>query len=68
MENKEDKTKDLATDFSNYKSDDNFWLGSLFLITALFGDWGNKDNGKDVESRISKLEAKNEILEKIILK
>ena len=45
-------------------------LIALALITGLFSDWGygGKKPESDTETRLSKLEAKTDLLEKIILK
>lgn len=73
MENKKDELKvgDLASGFSNYNND-NSWLIGMVLLDALFSNkgWGfqKTDKNNDTESRLSKLEAKTEMLEKIILK
>lgn len=65
-------TDTLAGGFNNFKTE-NEWNGfegiiGLMLVYCLFGDWGNKSKSEEIEKRLSKLETKTEILEKIILK
>ena len=73
MENKKEafKLNDLAIGF-NGKSDDSSWIIAMGLIMALFSSpsFGYKGQTKetDIESRLSKLEAKTDLIEKIILK
>ena len=70
MENKDKEFKptDLASYFANLKSDDTSWIIGLALIAGIFSDitiWEKKDDDK---TRLTKLETKTEMLEKIILK
>lgn len=65
MKNKENKTTDLASGFVNYK-DDSSTLMALALISGLFTDKG-KDKKEDIETRVAKLEAKLDLIEKILL-
>lgn len=73
MENKDNeiKTTDLASGFTNWKSDETSMLIGLALIAGLFSDGGfgyKNQKDKEIETRLSKLEAKTELIEKIILK
>lgn len=63
MENKENKT--LKESLKKEKID-NEWFFELALITGLFSNWGRDAKYDELEKRISKLETKNEILEKIL--
>ncbi len=69
---KEFKPNDLASGFANYKSDETSWIIGLALISALFSDKGfgykGLDKNTELEARLSKLETKTDLLEKIILK
>ena len=49
-------------------SDDFEWIIGLVLVASLFGDWGKDRKYDELDKRISKLETKTEMLEKIILK
>lgn len=68
--NKKDEfiKKGLENGF-NSKSDDSSWLIGMALVSSLFSDkaFSNQKLNSDIESRIAKLEAKTEILEKIVL-
>lgn len=71
MENKDNKEfekETLASGFVNYKDSeaDFSWLIGLVLVAGIFGDWGSKSKTEELEKRIAKLEAKNEIIEKIL--
>lgn len=69
MENKEDKNNQDF--FKSNESTSWEWLIGLILVSGIFSDKGSGFNSikeKDTESRISKLEAKIEMLEKIVLK
>lgn len=62
----------LDSGFNNPKSE-NEWNGfegiiGLMLVYGLFADWGSKSQSQELEKRLSKLETKTEMLEKIILK
>lgn len=59
MENKKNETLEKETA-------DNEWFAELALIAGLFGDWGKDAKYDELEKRISKLETKNEIIEKIL--
>ena len=69
MENKEDKNNQ---DFLKSNESTSWeWLIGLILVSEIFSDKGSGFNSikeKETESRISKLEAKIEMLEKIVLK
>lgn len=69
MENKKE-IETLASGFANIKSTDNDWWYALVMVMALFGDCGysGKKPVNDTETRLAKLEAKTDLLEKIILK
>lgn len=69
MENKEDKNNQDF--FKSNESTSWEWLIGLILVSGIFSDKGSGFNSikeKETESRISKLEAKIEMLEKIVLK
>ena len=69
MENKEDKNNQDF--FKPNESTSWEWLIGLVLVSGIFSDKGsgfNSTKEKETESRISKLEAKIETLEKIVLK
>ena len=69
MENKEDKNNQDF--FKPNESTSWEWLIGLILVSGIFSDKGSGFNSikeKETESRISKLEAKIEMLEKIVLK
>lgn len=73
MESKKDEkltNQTLASDFINFKSKDSDfeWLIGLALVAGLFGDWGKDRKYDELDKRISKLETKTEMFEKIILK
>ena len=63
MENKKDAT--LKEHLEKEKVDTE-WLIGLVLIYGLFGDWGKDRKYEELEKRISKLETKNEIIEKVL--
>lgn len=63
MESKENKT--LKESLEKEKVDNEWFLG-LALITELFSNWGRDAKYDELEKRISKLETKNEIIEKIL--
>lgn len=69
LENKKEIEK-LTSEFSNLKSENKDWLLGLMLVIYLFGDCGfsGKKPENNTETRLAKLEAKTELLEKIILK
>ena len=69
MENKKE-LETLASGFANIKSNDNDWWYPLAMTMLLFGNSGfsGKKPEHDTETRLSKLEAKTDLLEKIILK
>ena len=66
MSKKEDFIKQGLENGFNSNVNDSSWLIGLALISTLFSNSGDKPKN-DIESRISKLEAKTEILEKIVL-
>ena len=62
---------DINKGFSNLdKSNDNDWLIALILISSLFGSGFSSSDHKynDLDKRLTKVEAKQEIIEDIILK
>lgn len=67
-DNKEFEKETLASGFVNYKDSeaDFSWLIGLVLVAGIFGDWGSKSKTDELEKRIAKLEAKNEIIEKVL--
>ena len=69
MENKEEKNNQDF--FKTNESTSWEWLIGLILVSGIFSDKSgglNSIKEKETESRISKLEAKIEMLEKIVLK
>lgn len=71
MENKKDFEKTTLTEDVEKLKSESKWsetdgILALLLVAALFGDWGNKSKADELEKRISKLETKNEIIEKIL--
>lgn len=60
MESKKDKTIEEMEEFEDG------WMIGLILVAALFGNWGQSAKYDELEKRISKLETKNEIFEKIL--
>lgn len=68
MKNKKEEFKesDLTKGFNSFAYDSSSWLMALALITGLFTDKG-KDKKEDMETRVSKLEAKIDLIEKILL-
>lgn len=66
----EEKNKTLTEEIDKLKEkcewNDTTGLIALVLVSALFSDWGNKSKTEELEKRISKLEAKNEIIEKVL--
>ena len=69
MENKKE-IETLASGFKKMEDNEITILIALALITGLFSDWGysGKKPESDTETRLAKLEAKTDLLEKIILK
>lgn len=63
---------DKEKEFEDYKSElesDTGWV--LFVLMTLLFGWGDGFNSskiKDIDTRVAKLEAKNEIIEKLITK
>ena len=66
----EEKNKILTEELEKIKKEDK-WdeldsiIGLLF-IWALFGNSNDKSKTEEIEKRIAKLEAKNEIIEKVL--
>lgn len=63
-----DKEKEVQEYKSEFEGDTG-WI--LFILMALMFGWGDGFNGskiKDIDTRVAKLEAKNEIIEKLITK
>lgn len=63
-----DKEKEVEEYKSEFESDTGWIL--LILIEFMFG-WGDGFNSskiRDIDTRVAKLEAKNEIIEKLITK
>ena len=66
----EEKNKTLMEEFEKIKKEDK-WneldsiIGLLF-VWALFGNSSDKSKTEELERRIAKLEAKNEIIEKVL--
>ena len=66
----EEKNKTLTEEIDKFKEkgewNDTTGLIALVLVSSLFSDWGSKSKTEELEKRISKLEAKNEIIEKVL--
>jgi hypothetical protein len=62
---------DLEKEVEQMKLDNNSnwdWMLGLVMVASIFGDFGTNNKVAELEKRIEKLEVKNEMLEKIILK
>lgn len=74
MDNKDKPLEDILDKYKEYKdtekSSDWEWLMELSMISLLFGSGFSSGDHKynDLDKRITKLEAKQEIVEDIILK
>ena len=60
MESKKDK---IVEEKENFESD---WIAAMILASGLFGDWSKHAKYDELEKRISELETKNQIFEKIL--
>ena len=63
MENKKHTGLDEELKFDN--SDFDLIVG-FAIVAGIFGNWGKDKKYEELEKRISKLETKNEIIEKIL--
>lgn len=71
MENKKDKTEEIIEEYiKNNKFSETDGFMALALVAGLFGTGFGSNDYKyhDLDKRLSKLESKQEIIEKIILK
>lgn len=74
MDNKDKPLEDILDKYKEYKntekSSDLEWLVGLVLVSALFGSgFGSSDYKYDyLDKRLTALEAKQDMIEKIILK
>ena len=65
------RVADLEKEVEQMKLDNNSnwdWMLGLVLVYGIFGDFGTNNKASELEKRIEKLEIKNEMLEKIVLK
>ena len=65
------RVADLEKEVEQMKLDNNSnwdWMLGLVLVYGIFGDFGTNNKMAELEKRIEKLETKNEMLEKIVLK
>ena len=65
------RVADLEREVEQMKLDNNSnwdWMLGLVLVAGIFGDFGTNNKMAELEKRIEKLEIKNEMLEKIVLK
>lgn len=62
----ENKKNESLMEYLEKEKVDSEWLIGLVLISSLFGDWGKDKKYEELEKRVSKLETKNEIIEKIL--
>ena len=64
-----DEIKDLDKELEENKNKEKeYWWVWIFLVACAFGFNGRNPEIDALKERVSKLEAKNEIIEKIILK
>ena len=63
-----DKEKEIKEYKSELETDTGWILFVLMILMSGWGDGFNSSKIKDIDTRVAKLEAKNEIIEKLITK
>lgn len=63
-----DKEKEIEEYKSEFEGDTGWFLFVLMALMFGWGDGFNSSKIRDIDTRVAKLEAKNEIIEKLITK